>query len=396
MFATPKAKTTTLTYFEELLKHGVPETMPKDGFAFEDLFDEFVAGSQKTWRHDRSASVGASEAFGCIRKSWLSKRGKDFGFIKDPEYRENWGAVRRGDLLENYHVVPAVRSGLKRRGLELIMEGENQDTIIDGVSSATLDGLIVDPTGAKLPRDFLAYYGIEDIDEDSIVLEMKSFDPRISIAHEKAIHRGQVQMQTGLIRETSKYKPRYAVILYVNASWIDDIRAFVVEFDESVYQIGRERARKVFEVDDPAMLGAEGKLDGMCDYCPFQRACAEISVKRVPKSRKALTKKEVGAQDESLVQEINDLALELRDMKQASKALDRDIEERNEAIRQKLIMANESRAVGSGWKASYTTVAGRRTLSKAKMEEAGLDPEDFMEVGAGYEKLTMTFDNLPE
>ncbi|UVD36517.1 exonuclease [Rhodobacter phage RcXuper] len=388
--------TSNPTYFEELLQYGVPETLPKEGFTFEDLFDEFVAGSQKTWKHDRSASVGASEAFGCIRKSWFGKRGKDFGFTKDPEYHESWGAVRRGDLLENYHVVPAVRSGLKRRGLELIMEGENQDTIIDGVSSATLDGLIIDPTGAKLPKDFLAFYGIPEIDEDSVVLEMKSFDPRIAIAQEKAIHRGQTQMQMGLIRETSKYKPRYAVVLYVNASWIDDIRPFVVEYDESVYQIGRARARKVFEIDDPAMLGAEGKLDGMCDYCPFQRACAEVSVKRVPASRKALTKKEIEAQDNSLVEEISDLAVELRDLKLQKKELERKIEEHNEGIRQKLIMANESRAVGQGWKASYTVVAGRKTLSKAKMEEAGLNPEDFMEEGAGYEKLTVTFDNVPD
>lgn len=380
------------TYFEELLATGVPEKLPKDGFTFEDLFDEFVAGSQKTWKHDRKKSVGASEAFGCMRKSWFGKRGEKFGYTRDPEYHDSWGAVRRGDLLENYHVVPAVRSGLERRGLDLIMEGDNQDTIIDGVSSATLDGLIIDPTGAKLPKDFLAYYGIPEIDDDSVVLEMKSFDPRITIAQEKAIHRGQTQMQMGLIRETTKYKPRYAVVLYVNASWIDDIRCFIVEWDEDVYNIGRKRAEQVFATEDPATLMAEGKLDGMCDYCPFKRSCDQVSVSRVPAKRKALTKKEVEAQDTSLVDSINDHALRLRDLKAQKKALEREIEEENEAVRQQLIMANESRAVGTGWKASYTTVAGRRTLSKAKMEEAGLNPEDYMEEGAGYEKLTMSYE----
>lgn len=382
------------TYFEELQELGVPDSLPKDGFTFEDLFDEFyVKDCTKTWSHDRAKSVGASEAFGCIRKSWFGKRGKDFGFVKDPDYHESWGAVRRGDIIENYQIVPAVRSGLERRGLSLIMEGDDQETIVDGVSSATLDGLIIDPTGAKLPTDFLAYYGIDHIDADSVVLEMKSFDPRINIAQEKAIHRGQTQMQMGLIRETTEYKPDYAVVLYINASWLDDIRAFVVEYDESVYQIGRERAEKVFTVEDPALLMAEGKLDGMCAYCPFQRSCAEVSVKRVPEKRKALTKKEVEAQDNSLVEELDELVRQLEAKKKDKKGVEREVEELNEAIRQKLIEANESRAVGQGWKASYTTIAGRKTISKAKLEEAGLDPEDFMEQGAGYEKLTVTVDS---
>lgn len=384
------------TYFEELLKYGVPEKLPAEGFTFEDLFDEYVASTQKTWKHDRAKSVGASEAFGCIRKSWFGKRGKDFGFEKDPSYKESWGAMRRGDLLENYHVVPAVRAGLARRGLALIMEGDNQDTIVDGVSSATLDGLIISLDGGKLPRDFLAYYGVEDIDVDSVVLEMKSFDPRITIAHEKAVHAGQATMQMGLIRDTTKYKPEHAVVIYVNASWIDDIRPFVVHWDDNVYNIGRRRAEQVFTTDDPGMLGAEGKLDGMCDYCAFKNSCDKVSVMRVPARRKALTKKEVQAQDNGLVEELDEHASKLLVLKKQAKEIKREIEDHNEAVRQKLIRANESRAVGMGWKVSYTTVAGRRTLSKELMEESGLNPEDYMQEGAGYEKLTVSFDNEPD
>ena len=384
------------TYFEELLEHGVPTSLPKGGFTFEDIFDEFIASNQKTWSHDRSKSIGASEAFGCMRKSWFGKRGKGFGFVRDPEYKDSWGAVRRGDIIENYQVVPAVRSGLTRRGLDLIMEGADQETIVDGLVSATLDGLIIDPTGAMLPKDFLAYYGIESIDEDSIVLEMKSFDPRINIIEPKAIHEGQTQMQMGLIRDTSKYKPNFAVVIYVNASWLDDMRIYVVPFDESVYQVGRLRAEKVFTTDDPAMLMAEGKLDGMCAYCPFKRSCDEVSVGRVPEKRKALSKKEVDAQPSYLVQQLDSMVLAHRELKVAEKALKREVEESNEAIRQTLIRSNQSRAVGSNWKVSYTTIAGRKTLSKEKIEEAGLDPDDFMNEGSGYEKLTVTMNGETE
>lgn len=381
------------SYFEELTELGVPDTLPKDGFALEDLFDEYyVKDCGKTWSHNRNESVGASEAFGCMRKSWFGKLGEKHGFIKDPTYKESWGAVRRGDVIENYQVVPAVRSGLTRRGLDLIMEGEDQKTIVHGLSSATLDGLIIDPTGAQLPKDFLAYYGVDEIDEDSIVLEMKSFDPRINIVEEKAIHAGQTQMQMGLIRETTKYKPKYALIVYVNASWLDDIRVFLVPFDESIYQIGRQRAEKVFATTDPAMLMAEGKLDGMCAYCPFASSCTAVSVGRVPAGRKALTAKEVNVQDQELIQKLDVLVHDLALKKGEKKRIEREVEEGNEAVRQLLIATSNSRAVGADWKASYTTVAGRKTLSKAKMEEAGLDPDDFMEQGTGYEKLTVTID----
>jgi hypothetical protein len=381
------------TYYDTLLEEGVPETIPADGFTFEDLFDELVADTQKKWAHDRKKSVGASEAFGCIRKTWFGKRGADFGYKKDPEYKESWGAMRRGDLIENYHVVPAVEAGLRRRGLKLILAGTGQDTILDGNSSATLDGLILsEEQGAKLPIDFLAYYGIPEIDEESVVFEIKSFDPRINIMEEKAIHGGQVQMQMGLIRETTNYKPNYAVILYVNASWLDDLRPFVVKFDENVYQLGRKRAEKVFNIDDPALLGAEGKLDGMCTYCPFQRSCAKVSTDRVPPRRETLKKKEIEGQDPELLATLDELVVEVASLKKAKKEVEKELEDANEAVRQALIQHRESRAVGSGWKVSYTTVAGRKTLSADKMIEAGLIPDDYMEEGAGYEKLTVTLE----
>jgi hypothetical protein len=378
-----------MTYFEELLTEGVPDTIPKDGFTFEDMFDEFVASTQKTWVHDRSKSVGASEAFGCIRKTWFSKRGKDFGFTKDPTYKESWGAMRRGDLVENYHVVPAVETGLRRRGMDLILAGEGQNTIVDGASSATLDGLII-----NAPRDLLSYYGIPDIGSNEVVFEIKSFDPRINIMEEKSIHGGQVQMQMGLLRDKTEYRPNYAVILYVNASWLDDLRPFVVPFDDNIYHIGRRRAEKVFEVDDPGLLGAEGKLGGMCEYCPFQSSCTAVSMKRVPPKKEALTKKQIEAQDTSLIDAIDDSVHRVHELKKSKKDLEREIEEANETVKQALIAANESRVVGTGWKASYTSVAGKRTLSAEKLLEAGLDPNDYMSEGAGFEKLTITMEKV--
>lgn len=372
------------TYFDELIANGVPESLPKDGFHFLDLFDEYIADNQKTWPQDRRLTVGASEAFGCIRKSWFGKRGHNFGFSKDTHYKESWGAMRRGDIIENHHVVPAIEAGLKRRGMELIMCGSGQDTIIDGLSSATLDGLII-----NAPRDLLEAHGIDDMLADCCVLEMKSFDPRINITEEKGIHFGQTQMQMGMIRDKTEYKPMYAVIMYVNASWLDDIRIFIVEFDEDAYQSGRRRAEKVFGEDDPAMLTAEGKMDGSCTYCPYKDACSLVSTGRVPPKRSALKKKEIDAQAAELIAELDVAVRHQQTLKAQEKKLTKDVGEANEVVRQALIAHNQSRAVGADWSVSYTVVAGRRTLSKEKMEDAGLDPEDYMVEGAGYEKLTV-------
>ena len=122
------------------------------------------------------------------------------------------------------------------------MAGDGQDTILDGRSSATLDGLAID-----CPPDILSEYDIPDIESDCFVVEMKSFDPRIGIGEAKAVHIGQTHMQMGLIRQTTDYEPNYALVVYVQASWIDDIRCYPVAFDEKIYQIGRERNDKVFE-----------------------------------------------------------------------------------------------------------------------------------------------------
>lgn len=379
------------TYFDDLIENGVPESIPAEGFTFEDLFDEHIANNQKSWKQDRRLTVGASECFSCIRKNWFTKRGTDFGYEEDPDFEQSWGAMERGNIIENNYIVPALEEGLKRRGLKLIMAGDGQDTILDGVHSATLDGLMIPEDGGFLPRDFLAYYGIEDIGEqDSMVVEMKSFDPRLTLGHEKAVHRGQTQMQMGLIRENTEYKPEFAVLIYVNASWLDDIRIFVIDYEESVYRIGRERNDKVFGIDDPGMFAAEGKLDGLCDYCPWQTACAKVSGQRVPPSTKALTAKQIGEQDKELLDTLTPLVLKRNSVHSEHKELKLELEGLNEEIRQILIAAGKSRAVGDEWKVTYTAQAGKRTLSKALMEEDGLDPEKYMQEGGAFEKLTVT------
>lgn len=379
-----------MSYFQELLELGVPSTIPADGFTFEDCFDEYIASNQKTWKHDRRTTVGASEAFSCIRKIWFGKNDTPI----DPEYTEDWGAMRRGDIIENHHVVPAVESGLERRGLKLIMAGDGQDTIIDGNTSATLDGLIIPADGGMMPEDFLAYYGLEKLKSDSVVFEIKSIDPNpfASMMHEKAVHHGQAQIQMGLIRETTKYKPTHAVIIYINASWVSQMRVYIVKFDPAQFATARGRNDTVFSTTDPAQLPAEGKLDGECRYCKYTEACNAASLGRVPKPTAPLTKAQVAEQPSEELKEMEALVLARKDAKLAEDAASREVEELNEQIRAKLATLRKSRMADPDdrWKVNYTAQAGQRRLSKRLLEEDGIDPEKYMEQGRGFEKLTVT------
>lgn len=373
-------------YFDELIENGVPETIPSDAFSFEDLYDEHIANNQKSWPQDRRLTVGASECFSCIRKTWFTKLGEKRGVKKDTWYEESWGAMERGNVIENHYIVPAMVEGLRRRGMDLIMAGDGQDTIIDDIHSATLDGLII-----NAPRDLLSNYGLEDMEADCCVLEMKSFDPQVKLQYEKPVHRGQTQMQMGLVREKTEYKPKYAVLMYVNASWLDDIRIFIIPYDDAVYQEGRKRNERVFNTRSAGSLQPEGKMDGTCTYCPYTEACSKATISRVPPKIAALTKKQTAAQDADFIAELEPLVLARIEAANAESDAEKRKKMLNEEIQQVLIKKGTSRAVGENWKVGYSTQKGKKTLDKGLMIEAGLDPEDFMSEGSGFDVMRVTY-----
>jgi CRISPR/Cas system-associated exonuclease Cas4 (RecB family) len=245
---------------------------------FIEAYDEFVKANQKVWGHDRSKSVGASEAFGCLRKTWFSKNGAS----KDPDHKDSWGALERGNIIENHFAEPAITWFLETfyNDARLIWGGANQQTLSapDAPLTATPDGLVI-----NADDDALALYGIPSLGGTGCFnFEIKSIDPRVNLKEEKAIHRGQVQVQMGTTRETTEYRPNYAVIVYLDASFLDDIEIFVVPFDQKTYDIAKERARSVYEIKNVAEIFPEGKVDGGCEYCPFKIACAQASGKATP------------------------------------------------------------------------------------------------------------------
>ena len=375
--------TLTLTAPADPIDKGADENV----LDFDVIFKEFIDANQKTWKHDRMESVGASEVFSCIRKVWFTKLGVKHGFAQDEEDEEDpesWGARERGNIIEEHYVVPAVRDHLPGAA-KLRLGGKQQETLFHGKNSATPDGLIV-----GLPRNALVKYGIADIGSDCIMLEIKSIDPRVPLHKEKNVHHGQTQTQMGIIRETTKYRPNFAVILYIDASFLDKLSVYVVPFDEVSWNIAQDRANTVFETTDPSTLAPEGKIDHECTYCKWQAACAKVTIGAMPPD---LHKK--ASQD--MIEALEPMIMEWHELDQIAKDADHNLEVAKANIKQALMDMNTRKLRKLGekrktiWSASWYPVEGKKALSQKKLIEAtGINLEPYKTQGNPFEILRIT------
>lgn len=343
---------------------------------FANMFAAFSDSNEKEWKYDRNASVGASEAFGCIRQTYFKK----FQYEPDDDHVQDWGAAKRGDIIENHFAVPATKA-IMPEGSELIYAGDEQETLRVGRLSATPDGLAI-----NLPADALAQLNIPDIESDCVVIEYKSFDPRATIKEEKAIHAGQVQVQMGLIHELTEYRPEYAVIIYFNASWLSDIRPFVVKRDPKIYTAAVARAKQVFATEDPKDLMAEGKISGGCTYCEFTEECAYAQGEATPKTKKKIDDPETVARLALLAERQKTFAATQKDAEHEKKLVE-------EEIKQILRDKDTKGANDDSFSISLSWCGGKKsldtTLLAGDLLEKGMDIEDYQKIGNGYERLTI-------
>lgn len=354
---------------------------------FDAAFDIYYANNQKSWAHDRSSTVGASEVWQCLRMVWYDKRGHQFG-LKPDEQDNNWGAMERGNLIENYFVVPGLRLALPRlgtlpEGVQLILAGSDQKTLVIDKNSATPDGLI---TG--LARGPLTIKGggqvieIDDIESDCIVLEIKSIDPRATLLEEREKHRGQTQVQLGLIRETMPHKPVYSIVLYVDASFINKVTPFVVKFDPEQYAYARSRAADIYRIDDPLMIMPEGRFSGQCETCKWRGPCMGANIGSIPAKDATNPDPEVGKVLDPLVRA-------LIDARKAYEDAEKLVEVRKELVKQAMLDARVSKYVGKTWSATWYSSKGAAQLDRKKLAEE-IDLAPYMKEGKPNDQLRVT------
>lgn len=343
---------------------------------FSGMFQAFLDSSEKSWKYDRNASVGASEAFDCIRKVYFKK----FQYDPDDFHEQDWGAAKRGDIIENYFAVPATKA-IMPEGAELIYAGEEQETLRKGRLSATPDGLMTD-----LDKDALSELGIDDILSDCVVIEYKSFDPRASIKEEKAIHAGQVQVQMGLIHDLTEFRPEYAVIVYFNASWLSDIRPFVVRRDPKVYEAAKMRAKQIFACEDPIDLMPEGKISGGCTYCEFTQECAFTQGEGTPKTK-------IKIKDKEVLDRLAELAVRQKKFAEAEAEAKHEKQMAEVEIKETLRKLDTKGADDERFTVSNSWCSGKKSLDvlalTADLLEMGKSIEDYQREGNGYERLVV-------
>jgi len=336
------------------------------------LLHNYAAAANRTFTHDRMNTVGASEIGKCIRQVSFAKIGAPI----DRGYVDSYGARLRGVIIEDHYVVPGLRTTLPK-GVELLYAGADQTTLVDGYLSATPDGLLV-----GVERDCLAWLGVPDIGSDCLVVEFKSIDPRVDLGVEKPEHSFQTQVQMGLLRAATQHQPNYALISYVDASFLDRIDEFAVKFDPAIYETAQRRAHLVMAETDPLHFLAEGKLAGgrECKYCPWASHCADISVAGMPPRERV----ELGENAEAELRGLRDAERVIAAQVEADSILHRQAQEEIKAFLKEVGTRHYN---GDGWSVSWQSVKGRVSLDREAIADAGIDLEPFETPGRPGERL---------
>lgn len=329
-------------------------------------FQEIVL-SKPAW--DRSKTVGASEAFRCIRRTFFTKFEPDSAQELDHVDVE-WGYSERGTEVERNFAVPKLKALFGEENCFLM--GDEQQTFIDGFLSATPDGIIVD-----LPPDALRNYEIDKCSSE-IAPEIKSFDPRMNLSGgPKPFWVGQNIVQMGLYRRKTNYRPDNGIIVAINCSNYKDIRIYATRYDETIYERAKQRAARVFEAGaTPASFEPEGQTTGECDSCPFYGRCHEVEIERYPDKIVPL---------EELAQETVDA---LRAKARTVAALRKQCKEAEAArskaeaeLKELMFSIGSNHEGGEDWSVTLVKNKGRASLDKAALLEAGIEPQNFMREG---------------
>lgn len=353
-------------------------------FSLRDIHNRYATTSQRAFAHDRTQTVGASEVGQCLRKVWFSKNeiDPDFGITRDPGYEDTWGARVRGSIYENSFWEPALRSGLPE-GAELHFAGAEQRTLVRDFLSATPDAVV---TG--LARDCLAHLDVPDIGSDCLVVECKTADPRTKLPEAKPEHVFQVQVQIGLIRDSTNFRPEWGLITYTDTSFWNELLEFPVRFDEAVYREALNRAARAMTANNVHAVKPEGWIAGgkECDFCAFTGACGRSRADRVPTENR-------GASPEAESEIATKARLAKMLKVEAEETLAR-ARAKEQEVRDLLAEAGARSIDRGGVKVTWSSVKGRPSYDmkglRAAAEAAGVDVESFSTVGEPTDRLLIT------
>ncbi|MCK1671069.1 hypothetical protein [Bradyrhizobium sp. 150] len=335
---------------------------------------------------DRVHTVGASDVGQCERKVYWTKNlgDPDYGAEPDADYVDSYGAKLRGTMFENVFWAPGLKASF---GGRLLFAGEDQKTFVSGYLSATPDGMLTQLTDTEryAIADMQAGGGYEAVGTE-VMVECKTYDPRTNLADPKTENVFQTHVQMGLVRELTEYKPTHSILSYTDASWWNEGKEFVIEFDPSIYANAKKRAERIMTATSAEQLQPEGWIGGGrdCEYCPFTRPCG-VERRRVPDAAA------LAALPADLVDEVIKLA---RAIKQMDSAIDTETAVMRELQdRLKTVLRNASVRKVPGV-VSWSSVKGKsgwdnKSIREAAIE-AGVDISVYATEGEPSDRLQIT------
>jgi hypothetical protein len=337
--------------------------------------------ASKTWGgHDRSQTIGASEIGGCLRRLVYSKHGVE----QDADFFQDLGAAERGNVIEDW-LDNLLKGGLPDN-VKIIWSGKKQKTLVHGKQSATPDGLLLSTDGDpfEIEIDGQTYKGT------CVYLEIKSIDPRPfdNLSEPKAQHVTQCRqgMHLTYITSKNKYAPKFAVIIYVNASFLNQIKVFKVDMHTDIAQHLEVRANSVWSDYTPDKLPIpEGKIEGgkECMYCAWRKRCQNIEVSSIPTN-------ENSNYVEAVEHRVRDLAIKRKELFAVTKSDGVRLKEIDQEIMEVLREA-DTRKVSGDW-GSVTAFSAKSPprYDKALFEKQGLDPKEFQTSGDYSSRLNIS------
>jgi hypothetical protein len=336
--------------------------------------DRFASQHQPFDPEDRAQTVGASDVGQCERKVFYVKNERDraHGAPRDADYTDRWGAKIRGAFFERWFWYPALKESF---GDRLKFAGADQVTFVSGFLSATPDGMLVDCK----PNEIAPGSGSE------VMVEAKTADPRTNLVKPKEENVFQTQVQMGLVRETTKYKPTHSVLSYTDASFWDEGPEFIIAFDQKIFEVAKTRAARIMTATSDRELKPEGWIAGgqQCEYCPFTGPCGI--------TRRSVPQKEILADlDDQFIAEITDMAKFVKHAESERDKCESGYREAQQALKDRLRDRNVRKIPGV---VTWSAIKGRSGYDNARIREAlenlGINLDKYKTEGEPTDRLTI-------
>ena len=186
----------------------------------------------------------------------------------------------------------------------------------------------------------------------------------------------------GMVRENTPYQPTHSVLSYTDASFWIDVKEFVIEFDQELYDTAKQRAMTIMTATEPPT--PEGYIGGgsECRYCPFTIACG-IQRRNLP-----FQDNEV---DPQFAAEMKDAALSLRALENSRDTLDSDVRALQDQIKARLREKGIRKIPGV---LTWSSVKGRSGFDNKAIQQAaidaGIDLDQYRTTGEPTDRLVIT------